>query len=58
MLVQWARSSYNKSKFMQAYLFSSMVMRPWYPTYIRAAGIFIWLWALALDYGALFGGFH
>jgi hypothetical protein len=32
-------------------------MKPWYPIYIRSAGIFIWLWALAIDYLVLFRGF-
>jgi hypothetical protein len=58
MLVGWAQKNYTKSKFVQAYPFSGMVMKPWYPTYIRAAGIFIWLWALAIDYLVLFRGFR
>jgi hypothetical protein len=43
MLVAWGQRSYAKSKFVQAYPFSGMVMKPWYPIYIRSAGIFIWL---------------
>jgi hypothetical protein len=58
MLVGWAQRSYTKSKFVQAYPFSGMVMKPWYPIYIRGAGIFIWLWALAIDYLVLFRGFR
>ena len=57
MLVGWAQRNYTKSKFVQAYPFSGMVMKPWYPIYIRSAGIFIWLWALAIDYLVLFRGF-
>ena len=57
MLVGWAQRNYTKSKFVQAYPFSGMVMKPWYPIYIRSAGIFIWLWALAVDYLVLFRGF-
>ena len=57
-LVGWAQKNYAKSKFVQAYPFSSMVMKPWYPTYIRGAGIFIWLWALAVDYLVLSRGFR
>lgn len=57
-LVGWAQRNYTKSKFVQAYPFSGMVMKPWYPIYIRSAGIFIWLWALAIDYLVLFRGFR
>lgn len=58
MLVGWAQKNYTKSKFVQAYPFSGMVMKPWYPIYIRGAGIFIWVWALAIDYLVLFRGFR
>ena len=58
MLVGWAQKNYSKSKFVQAYPFSGMVMKPWYPTYIRGAGIFIFLWALAIDCLVLFGPFR
>jgi hypothetical protein len=57
-LVGWAQRNYAKSKFVQAYPFSGMVMKPWYPTYIRVAGIFIWLWALGIDSLVLFRGFR
>jgi hypothetical protein len=58
MLVGSAQKNYTKSRFVQAYPFSSMVMKPWYPIYIRGAGIFIWLWALAIDYMVLFHEFR
>jgi len=58
ILVDWAQRNYTKSKFVQAYLFAGMVMKPWYRTYIRGAGIFIWLWALGIDYLALLRGFR
>ena len=59
MLVGWGRRSYAKSsKFVQGYPFSNIVTKPWYPVYIRCAGIFIWLWALAIDYLVLFRRFH
>jgi hypothetical protein len=58
MLVGWAQRNYTKSKFVQAYPFSGMVMKPWYPIYIRGAGIFIGLWALAIDYLVLLRGFR
>ncbi len=58
MLVGWGRGTYTKNKFVQSYPFSNMVTKPWYPVYIRCAGVFIWLWALAIDYLVLFRGFH
>ena len=58
MLVMWGRKNYAKSKFVQAYPFSSMVMKPGYPTYIRCMGIFIWLWALAMIYLVVFHNFR
>ena len=58
MLVAWGQRSYAKSKFVQSYPFSNMVTKPWYPIYIRCAGVFIWFWALAIDYLVLFRGFH
>jgi hypothetical protein len=58
MLVTWGRRNYEKSKFVRAYPFSNMVMKPWYPTYIRTAGIFIWLWALAITYFVFFRNFR
>jgi hypothetical protein len=59
MLVAWAQKSYtNSGKFVRAYPFSNIVMKSWYPVYIRCAGIFIWLWALGIDYLVLFRGFR
>jgi len=58
MLVVWGQRSYAKSKLLQNYPFSNMVTKPWYPVYIRCAGVFIWLWALAFDYLVVFRGFH
>ena len=58
MLVGWAQKNYAKSRLVQAYPFSGIVVKPWYPTYIRCAGIFILLWALAIDYLVLFRGFR
>ena len=58
MLVGWGRKNYEKSKFVQAYPFSNMVLKSWYPTYIRCAGIFIWLWGLAIIYLVGMRGFR
>jgi len=55
ILVEWGRRNYAKGKFTQAWPFSSIVMKPWYPTYVRAAGIIIWLATLVADYLVLRG---
>ena len=56
MLVAWGQKTYAKSKFVRSYPFSNMVMKSWYPIYIRGAGVFIWLWALTIDYQFYFVG--
>jgi hypothetical protein len=58
MLVAWGKRSYAKSEIVQKNSLSSMVNKPWYPAHIRRAGIFIWLWALAIDWLVIFRGFH
>jgi hypothetical protein len=58
MLVAWGQKSSAKTKLVQSYPFSSVVTKSWYPMYIKCAGVFIWLWAVAIDYLALFRGFH
>jgi hypothetical protein len=58
MLVDWGQRSYAKSMFIQSNPLSSVVTKSWYPLYIRCAGVFIWLWALIIDYLVLFRGFH
>ena len=58
MVVGWAQKNYTKSKLVQAYPFSNMVMKPWYTLYIRCAGVFVWLVALAIDCLVLFRGFR
>jgi hypothetical protein len=56
MVVGWGQKGYKKGGFL--YPFASMVAKPWYPTYIRCMGVFIWLWALMIDCLVLFGGFR
>jgi hypothetical protein len=58
MLVKWARDNYAKSRFFQRYPFSNVVQKPWYPAYIRGAGIFIWLWALGFVIFVIFASTH
>ena len=52
-LVAMGRRNHAKStsvvKRLRGYEYSSVVMKPSYPAYIRGGGIFIWAWALALD---------
>ena len=52
MLVRWGRKN-AKTKFASS-PFSSVPMKPGYPTYIRCAGIFLWLWEVAILYAAVF----
>jgi hypothetical protein len=47
MLVRWGRDNYAKSKLVQASPNSNLVFKPWYPTLLRAAGIFIWVFDIA-----------
>jgi hypothetical protein len=47
-LVTRGRKNYEENKLVQARPFSHMMQKPWYPTFIRCAGIFLWLWALAI----------
>jgi hypothetical protein len=48
MLVTWGRKNAN-TKFAWS-PFSSIPMKPQYPTYIRCLGTFLWLWAIVLIY--------
>jgi hypothetical protein len=49
-LVERARRRYERHWFVRAYPFSGMVMKDWYPAYLRFWGIVIWIWALVLIY--------
>ena len=52
MLVTWGRKN-AKTKFAWS-PFSGIPMQSGYPTYIRCAGIFLWLWAIAIIYAVFF----
>ena len=39
--VKWGRNSYAKSRIVRAWPFANLVMKPWYATYLRCAGVFI-----------------
>ncbi len=58
MLVIRGQENYAKSGLVRAYPFSNMVLKPWYPIYIRRAGIFIWLWVAGFDYLVLTHRLH
>jgi len=49
-LVAHQRRRYEQHSWVRAYPFSSMVMKDWYPIYLRCSGLVIWLWDLALIY--------
>ena len=51
VLVKWGRKN-AKAKFAWS-PFASIPMKPRYPTYIRCAGIFLWLWAIAIIYAVV-----
>jgi hypothetical protein len=50
MLVRWQRKNYANCAFVRAYPFSEMVLKPWYPTYIRFWGVVIVLFTVGIDY--------
>jgi hypothetical protein len=52
MLVRWGRKNAKRSFAWSP--FSSVPMKPGYPTYIRCAGIFLWLWAVGIIYAVVF----
>jgi hypothetical protein len=52
MLVAWGRKN-AKTKFAWS-PFSSIPFKLQYPTYIRCAGVFIWLWAIAIICAVVF----
>ena len=66
MLVAWGRKSYERRnnhprlvrEIIRIHPMSNIVLKPWYPTYIRWMGIFIWLWALMVLYLVVFHHFR
>jgi hypothetical protein len=50
VLVRRQRRRYEEHWWIRAYPFSSMVMKSWYPTYLRCAGVLVWIWDLAIVY--------
>jgi hypothetical protein len=50
VLVSRQRRRYENHWWIRAYPFSSMVMKSWYPAYLRYSGLALWLWDLYLVY--------
>ena len=49
MLINRARkNALTRSRFIKAFTSYEVVDKPWYPKYLRWAGIFVWLWTLAI----------
>ena len=44
------RERYMTNKYFRYQPFSGMVLKPWYPTYIRCWGIFAWIIVLLVIY--------
>ena len=47
--VTWARRRYVSRRYLQHYPFARMVMKPWYPTYLRIVGVLVWVVVAGLD---------
>ena len=54
----WLRANCNKRRLVRAYPFSSLVLKPWYPTYLRCMGVFIWLFAVVFVSVLILTGVH
>ena len=44
VLVSRQRRRYEQHWWVRAYPLSVMVMKPWYPFYLRFSGVLIWIW--------------
>ena len=45
-LVEWARTHHQRSRIIQAWPFSNLVLKSWYPIYLRGMGIYALLIAI------------
>jgi hypothetical protein len=54
-IVKIAQRNYARSKLTRAWPFSNMVLKPWYPAYLRFMGLFAWAFAALLIYAILKG---
>jgi hypothetical protein len=47
----WFQRRHNSSnKFLQNYPFTTLISKPWYPTYLRFIGVWAWMLALFFAY--------
>jgi len=59
MLVERGQKNHEKYLVIRKYFHvPDMTLNPRYATYIRCAGVFVWLWALAFDCLVLYSLFH
>ena len=49
-LVKTHRNQFQSVTGVRFYPFARLVMKPWYPSYLRGCGIAIWLWDVVLIY--------
>lgn len=50
-LADWARTRYRRSSgIVQGWPFSNLVLKPWYPTYLRGMGVYALLIAILVGY--------
>jgi hypothetical protein len=57
-IVKVAQRNYARSRLTRAWPFSNMVLKSWYPAYLRFMGFFAWAFAGLLIYAILKGGFE
>lgn len=48
MLVSWAQNNYRHSKIARWWPGAGVVMKSWYPTYLRCMGVYIWAFGLLI----------
>jgi hypothetical protein len=47
---RWFQARHNESNFFKHCPFSTFIFKPWYPTYLRLMGAWIWIFALVFGY--------
>jgi len=51
LLVEWARKDYlRSSRVVQAWPLANLVLKPWYPIYLRMVGIYLLLIAIVVAF--------
>lgn len=54
VLVDLSQRNYERRKMTRAWPFSNLVLKPWYPTYLRFMGLFVWAFDLLFIYAIFF----